>query len=436
MIINEKTTFETLKKYFSQYREVFHKRGYNNFLLLVISIIASQRIQSIKFLHENFISKHWNKSINSLYYFLKFKDNFVEDMIKITVKIVKFIIGRENSKEVTIYLSVDDTIIPKWGSTFEKVSKLFDHAKHNGTSYVNGHCFVCLVMTIPISNGSKNLTVPLGYKVFDKSTTKLELAKQLVECAMTELSEFQVILMCDSWYTNATFLNLLKNYNNLELMGAVRKNIVLRDTKVPERTGKRGRPRKHGEKLDYTNFEYEKEGKFYVATVECMTNLYHKPVKVTVTTTNIQTFSSVRCFISTINISDIKTTYCDEEVNTTKNPKNVYDVYKIRWQIETLFYQHKKFWSLELYMVRNKIGIEKYANLIGVCYSAMILIPFISEAHKQYKCKSPQEIKYAFSELINRELIFCDLLKFQQNEENIYNLPNLYLFNDIDDLAS
>lgn len=59
-------------------------------------------------------------------------------------------------------------------------------------------------------------------------------------------------------------------------------------------------------------------------------------------------------------------------------------MYKLRWNIEVMFYQQKQFWSLGAYMVRKKVTIEKYINLIGVAYSAMILLPFISPAFEQY----------------------------------------------------
>lgn len=33
-------------------------------------------------------------------------------------------------------------MISKFGTKFENVSKLFDHAAHNGCNYLKGHCFV------------------------------------------------------------------------------------------------------------------------------------------------------------------------------------------------------------------------------------------------------------------------------------------------------
>ena len=50
----------------------------------------------------------------------------------------------------TVFLSVDDTTVPKFGKKFDAVSVLHDHACHTGKSYVNGHCFVSLTLSVPV----------------------------------------------------------------------------------------------------------------------------------------------------------------------------------------------------------------------------------------------------------------------------------------------
>lgn len=44
-----------------------------------------------------------------------------------------------------VFLCIDDTIASKFGTKFENVSKRFDHAAHNGSNYLNGHCFVSVM---------------------------------------------------------------------------------------------------------------------------------------------------------------------------------------------------------------------------------------------------------------------------------------------------
>ena len=38
-----------------------------------------------------------------------------------------------------VFLCVDDTMVSKFGTKFENVSKLFDHAAHNGSNFLNQH---------------------------------------------------------------------------------------------------------------------------------------------------------------------------------------------------------------------------------------------------------------------------------------------------------
>ena len=101
-----------------------------------------------------------------------------------------------------------------------------------------------------------------------------------------------------------------------------------------------------------------------------------------------------------------------------------------------MFYQQKLFWSFGSYMVRSKVSIEKYINLMGVAYSAMIILPFISSAFEDYKFCSPQEVKHVIGEAIREELFFSNLLKIEQIKKNLTHIPYLCQFKDIEDLVS
>lgn len=434
MIIDEKSALKTLKKYLFLYKDVFYKRSFQLFVLIIFAIITMQKIQSIKCLYEKFISKYWNKSLNSFYYFLNDKNHCIEDIMKITARIGISLIPLTDKDCKSIYLAIDDTLQPKFGDKFEHRYKLFDHAKHSGTKYINGHCIVSMTMNIPmqIENELSYITIPLGYKLYDKSCSKLELGKKLISAVMPELDGFQVIVLCDSWYTKKPFLEITKEYKNLDVIGAVRSDTVLYDLK-PTPTGKRGRPRTKGNRLNYKRFDYGQENEFYIATVKCITNLSKRPVIITVTTNDINTFSSVRMYLSTIELENVRSKY---NKNSKDEDSNIYDVYKMRWNIEVMFYQQKLFWSLGTYMVRSKVSIEKYINLIGVAYSAMILLPFISCTFKEYRFCSPQEVKYVIGEAIREELFFSKLLKIQQIKKNLSHIPYLCRYINIEDLAS
>ena len=62
------------------------------------------------------------------------------------------------------------------------------------------------------------------------------------------LSKEHVIILCDSWYTKKNLVSIIDEYPNLDLIGNARIDSVMYDL-APERTGRRGRPAKHGKRL-------------------------------------------------------------------------------------------------------------------------------------------------------------------------------------------
>ena len=51
-------------------------------------------------------------------------------------------------------------MVAKAGTRFENVSKLFDHAAHNGSNYLNGHCFVSIMLCIPVWKNDRMSSFP------------------------------------------------------------------------------------------------------------------------------------------------------------------------------------------------------------------------------------------------------------------------------------
>ena len=95
---------------------------------------------------------------------------------------------------------------------------------------------------------------------------KLKLAASMIRQVMPEFgSKEHVIILCDSWYTKQNLVSIVDEYPNLDLVGNARIDSVMYDL-APARTGRRGRPAKHGRRLsvetDFT-FSNEKIGDYY-----------------------------------------------------------------------------------------------------------------------------------------------------------------------------
>ena len=231
------------------YFETFSVSTADSLFLLIFSILALESAHSIRFLYHHFLSGITKKSLNVFYYACSYAKVDYSNFMNITARTALKLIP-DPLKTHPVFLCVDDTMVSKFGKKFENVSKLFDHAAHNGSNYLNGHCFVSIMLCVPVLDHDKisYLSVPLGYgyRMWQKKESKLELAASMIRQVMPEfLSKEHVIILCDSWYTKKNLVSIIDEYPNLDLIGNARIDSVMYDL-AAERSGRRGRPAKHG----------------------------------------------------------------------------------------------------------------------------------------------------------------------------------------------
>ena len=324
-----------------------------------------------------------------------------------------------------VFFCIDDTMVSKFGKKFEDVSKLFDHAAHNGSNYLNGHCFVSLMLCVPVWNGSKivYLSIPLGYRMWQKEESKLKLAASMVRQVMPVFSfQKNVIILCDSWYAKKDLVSIVDEYPNLDVICNARYDSVIYDL-APQPTGKRGRPAKHGKRLSpETDFSLsdEKIGDYYIGVRRVLTNIFGSREVLAYVTSSEKESSSRRLFFSTIFPEQMQIFCAWQEkapLNQTGSDRMQYIplfCYSFRWNIEVSYYEQKTFWSLCSYMVRSRKGIELLVNLINITYCAMKILPYQDEAFAKYRTESVQEFRFILSEKIRQEIFFAN---FMQNIE-------------------
>ena len=324
-----------------------------------------------------------------------------------------------------LFLCIDDTMVSKFGKKFEDVSKLFDHAAHNGSNYLNGHCFVSLMLCVPVWDRDRISypAVPLGYRIWQKKESKLELASAMVRQVMPEFSaQRNVIILCDSWYVKQNLVSVIEEYENLDLIGNARADSVIYDL-APQPTGKKGRPAKHGRRLSIDSdfiLSAEKVGGYYTGYRRVLTNIFgSREVMAYVTSTGKEN-GTRRLFFSTVSPAQLQIFCAWQEkapLNQTGSgwmPYIPLFLYSFRWNIEVSYYEQKSFWSLCAYMVRSRKGIEMLVNLINISYCAMKLLPYMEETLSQYRGGSVQEFRFALSEQIRRQMFYVNL---EQNIE-------------------
>ena len=223
------------------YFKTFSVPTVETLFLLVLSILAMESAGSIRSLYKHFLSGITKKSLNAFYYACSYAKADYSRFMNITARMALKLIPEKLSSQ-PVFLCIDDTMVSKFGKKFEDVSKLFDHVAHNGSNYLNGHCFVSIMLCAPVwdKNRIHSLSVPLGYRMWQKKESKLELAASMVRQVMPELGgKKQVIIPCDSWYVKKDLVSIVDEYQNLGLIGNARLDSVLYDL-PPQRTGKKG----------------------------------------------------------------------------------------------------------------------------------------------------------------------------------------------------
>lgn len=399
-----------------------------NLFLLVLSMLALDCFHSVRFAWLHLISRFTNKSLNSFYYTLE-HGTFDHSRWPLVSARRALSVIPSSCKGNAVFLSIDDTMVEKFGLKFQACSNLFDHAAHNDSCYLNGHCFVSIMLHVPVmgSGGAFYLSVPLGYRMWvkDSGKSKLTLAAELVRSVMPVFAAGQqVILLCDSWYPKGVVLTLTNEFPQLEMICNVRCDTALYDLPAP-RTGKRGRPRIRGERLELRDLQLTKpEGsKYYLASRKIITNLWKgQPVYLYVTASAPEKESSYRLFLCTINPDDIRT---GPELESGKKFREYRQwgmlplgLYSLRWNIETSYYETKTFWSFCAYRVRSMIGIERLVNLVCISYAAVHLLPHYSCEFAQYQGMSSQEIRYQIGEKIRMNLIIVNLEQYIETMKN------------------
>ena len=417
LFYNRNHTFNKLFWFFRNYFQDAPMPTAENLFLLVISMLALESFRSVRFAWIHIISKLTGKSLNSFYYTLGYAAFDHHRWMAATARLALGCIP-PSLKGAAIFLSIDDTLVEKYGTKFQSRSKLFDHAAHNGSNYLHGHCFVSIMLHVPLWSGDRiiYLSVPLGYRLWTKELSKLELAADMVRSVMAEFASCgQIILLCDSWYPKKPVTGLVEDFKNLEMICCARSDTVLYG--LPGgRTGRRGRPRIHGERLELSSIALDKpEGaSYYMGCRKVITNLWKgRAVYAFVTAADPGKPGSFRLFLCTAPPEKVAVEpekQADEKIrNYSAWGMLPLGLFSLRWNIETSYYETKTFWSFRDYMVRSVKGIERLSNLTCISYAAVRLLPYYSSEFKEYQGQSPQEIRYQLGEKIRMNIIIHSL---------------------------
>ena len=436
LLYNEETTVGRLASYFSKYFPQLTERTRRLLLWLLIAMLALGCCPSIRFLFRHFLKDATPASQNCYYRACKHPGIDFQQIVRTNVETALAVTPKE-LKDEPVFLSVDDTMVAKFGKRFEDAAILFDHSDHTGHPYVNGHCFVSLTICVPavlVTHGISRIhyvSVPVGYKMWrrDGDKNKLELAADLVDVVMPELDGRQVILSFDSWYAKKPLLERVSCYQNLSIVTNVRADTAMYERR-PAPTGKRGRPRKHGAKISIEDFDCRyRMGDYLVGCRRVLTNLFGERLVYAYVTQSKK--GTRRLFLSTVRPSDLRMSCAWQESRALRQagPEDMVfyplRLYGFRWHIEINYYEQKMFWSLKEYRLRSRDGIEHLVNLVNIAHAAMRILPYVMPGLKHLRGQSAQEVRSAIGKQIRKDVFFAKMDLLAQTAENSYHIQDV-----------
>lgn len=227
-------------------------------------------------------------------------------------------------------------------------------------------------------NYFENATLPTAENLF------------LLTISMLALESFRSVRFAWSY-----IISKLLNFENLEMICAVRSNTILYD--LPEEgTGKRGRPHIHGERLSLSDIPLKKpeNADYFMGCHKVITNLWKdRRGYAYVSATAPDKSDTFRLFLCTAIPEEI----CvkpEEQASEKIRNYNTWGMlplglFTLRWNIETSYYETNIFWSFCDYMVCSVKGIERLSNLTCIAYATVKLLPYYGEKFKDYQRQSP-----------------------------------------------
>ena len=424
---------------------------------LIMGIVLTGSL-SIRKCYRHGISKLTNKKLKSFYYVLdqgKIRlSSWSKNIINLALTCPGYVMG------APILLVIDDTLVEKIGTCFENWGKHFDHSGYRKVrrnqsnsqekkgDYINGHCFVTLLMLVPIKSGDKIVYRPIivAQRMWKGNLSKLTMAAALVRLALSEIGkDKQVLLLCDSWYPKAKVAKLAE-IPNLDIICNARIDSAMRDLVTPQEGPKKGRPLIYGDKVKAEDFALTPiPGTRYSAGVRIVTANVFGGKEVAACVTKQGENGTRRLFFCT-NLEACKF-FLQHQVSLPEGDAQSFvradeklvflAIYSMRWTIETSYLELKTFWDFGEYRVRHKTSIERLLYLQSMVYSILSLLPDLDNAFACMEELSIQERRWRMEQLISRQIFFAKLGVQLQNDKNQSHF--LQLCNELamkDDLAA
>lgn len=285
--------------------------------------------------------------------------------VAVGVQLARLVV--ERFSQTQWFLLFDDTFI--YRSSKKAPGSAIHHQHGNKTNrpeYALGQCWVS--MALSISSGMKHYAVPLLSRLMRSggNNSKLDAVKTLLRVIAPVFKGLEVIILVDSWYMKWPLLKYVLDAG-FHAIGQVRRDTSLYGIPALP-TGKRGRPRKYGDK-------YTVEVVAALPEIREWVYLYGKWQWVR--------YRSALClakFMIGRKVRAVWMQFEDENGNLSKQrlilstrsdlkARQIFEYYARRWSIEDLFNQMKNRWGWREAWQQSRQVLHRWTQILSVSYA-------------------------------------------------------------------
>jgi hypothetical protein len=234
-----------------------------------------------------------------------------------------------------------------------------------------------VTLALTLSKGFRSLGVPLISRLARQggNSGKLVAAKTLLRVIAPLFAGLQTILLMDSWYMRCTLISYAMDHG-LQVIGQVRRDTALYH--LPERTGKRGRPRKYGDRvtgewidsLPEVSMECFIYGKtqmvYYRSAIVLARFLNGKAVRIV--WSQLVNENGTRTKPSLILSTDVSLSAARIILN-----------YGRRWSVEDLFNQLKNRWGWKETWQQSRQVLHRWVQILSLSYAIPQLLVLLDD---------------------------------------------------------
>ena len=258
-----------------------------------------------------------------------------------------FLAVAEEAKEKSsvIYISVDDTVIPKTkpSSRARRPTEGAGwHYSHLEGKVVYGH----QIHAVHASSGDLSL-VYSPKRCCQEHGTKIDMTKAAIQSLPK--TERPVYVLMDSWYTNPGILEICRK-KEYHLIDAMKTNRILNPNGVKMSAAT------YAKTLEISHFHSVtvKGHDYLVHRYEgCLNKIQQAVVLLSYPKSAFGKKQALRVFL------------CSD---TTLSDAEILDHYTHRWSIEVMFRQHKRFMGLKGYMIRSARAIDRLMLILALAH--------------------------------------------------------------------